>query len=359
MTQDSDSETHPSPVLTVPHQSFWQKLGGGSLMIATLVHALLLLIGAFWVFHIIKVPDKAVDFMPPGGGGGERGAEHQVQQKKRAQITPVVNVKRVFAEGATASYAIPEQGENFGEMSTLSSLSGGGMSGGLGASGTGEGFGKGAGVGAGLGNGGNMGIKLFGMNLDAKSIAVVLDVSGSMTPHLKRVIKEVDEVAKGSPMILHVGCGIGEVRGTDRIKPVDAPSDGFEEFWRLHHDPAYRGAPQWDRHTRVNKKRPMPDASLYELIAPRPKTYYYEFNGVEFTGNAIASDKFKDVDAIYWFADFMDPISEKDAEKLKDTLIKRKQKLYIQATVNGQYLSIARDKIAIPTGGKQVFAPKL
>ncbi len=131
-------------------------------MFAALIHVIGLIGGGFWIFQITREPEKKVDFMPPGGGGGERGAEHQVQQKKRAQITPTANAKRVFAEGATASYAIPEQGDNFGEMSTLSSLSGGGMSGGLGGAGSGSGFGKGAGAGGGLGAGGGAG-KLFGL----------------------------------------------------------------------------------------------------------------------------------------------------------------------------------------------------
>jgi hypothetical protein len=149
-------------------QGFWAKIGGGSLLIAALFHVVLLVGGGFWVFQIIKEPEKKVDFMPPGGGGGERGAEHKVQQKKRAQITPTTNSKRVFAEGAASSYAIPEQGDNFGEMSTLSSLSGGGMSGGLGGSGSGSGFGKGAGTGGGLGMGGGAG-KLFGLVPEAMS----------------------------------------------------------------------------------------------------------------------------------------------------------------------------------------------
>lgn len=143
--------------------SWWEKIGGGSLLIATVFHAILLVAGAFWVFQIIQEPEKKVDFMPPGGGGGERGAQHQVQQKRMAQITPTNNVKRVFAEGAQASYSIPDQGDQFGEMSALSSLSGGGMSGGLGGSGTGGGFGRGdGGAGGGLGMGGGAG-KLFGL----------------------------------------------------------------------------------------------------------------------------------------------------------------------------------------------------
>ncbi len=140
----------------------WQKIGGGSLMFAALFHLILLIIGAFWIFQVTREPEKKVDFMPPGGGGGERSAEHQVNNKKRAVITPTTNVKRVFAEGATATYAIPEQGDNFGEMSTLSSLSGGGMSGGLGGTGNGKGFGHGSGNGGGLGNGAGKG-KLFGL----------------------------------------------------------------------------------------------------------------------------------------------------------------------------------------------------
>ena len=133
-----------------PKQGIWSKIGGGSLLIAAIFHAILLVFGAFWVFQIYQEPEKKVDFMPPGGGGGERGAE-QVSVKKRAQITPTTNVKRVFAEGAAASYAIPEQGDTFGEMSALDSLSGGGLSGGLGGSGTGPGFGKGAPGAGGLG----------------------------------------------------------------------------------------------------------------------------------------------------------------------------------------------------------------
>jgi hypothetical protein len=160
-TMDSyDSEENLKPVVRAK-PSFWQKIGGGSLLIAALFHVALLVIGGFWVFQIVRQPEKKVDFMPSGGGGGQRGAE-TVSVKKRAQITPSTNVKRVFAEGAQATYSIPEQGDNFGEMSTLSSLAGGGLSGGLGGSGAGAGFGKGAGLGGGMGLGGGVG-KMFGL----------------------------------------------------------------------------------------------------------------------------------------------------------------------------------------------------
>ena len=145
-------------------RGIWSQIGGGALTFAVIFHVILLIVGAIWIFQVIREPEKKVDFLPGGGsaGGGERSAQTKVQQKKRAQITPSTNVKRVFAEGATSTYAIPDPGDNFGEMSALSSLTGGGMSGGLGGSGSGGGFGSGHGTGTGLGMGGGTG-KLFGL----------------------------------------------------------------------------------------------------------------------------------------------------------------------------------------------------
>jgi hypothetical protein len=143
---------------------FWQRVGGGALTFAILFHVILLIIGAIWIFQTVIIPQKnAVDFLPGGdGGGGERAAQTKVQQKKRAQITPSTNVKRVFAEGAKSTYSLPEPGETFGEMSPLTSLASGGLSGGLGGKGTGTGFGNGSGSGSGFGAGSGAG-KFFGL----------------------------------------------------------------------------------------------------------------------------------------------------------------------------------------------------
>jgi len=143
------------------HVGFWTRLGGGALTFAILFHVIVLILGAIWIFQIVHLPEKKIDFMPGGGGGGgERGAETKVQAKKRAQITPATSVKRVFAEGAKSSYSIPDAGDTFGEMTSLSQVTGGGATGGLGGSGTGKGFGSGSGSGMGSGHG--MG-KLFGL----------------------------------------------------------------------------------------------------------------------------------------------------------------------------------------------------
>lgn len=145
---------------------FWTQLGGGAFSFAILIHVIVLLIGGIWIFQIIHVPEKKIDFMPGGGGGGERGVSTKVETKKRAMITPTTNVKRVVAVGSQSAYSLPDPGDSFGDMATLPTLAGGGMSGGLGGAGSGKGFG--AGSGDGMGNGKGMG-KLFAM-LDNTSL---------------------------------------------------------------------------------------------------------------------------------------------------------------------------------------------
>ncbi len=162
----------PDPILPIEDSApsepakkrnrFWDQWGGPSLTIALVLHAIVLILGALWIFQVIREPEKKIDFMPPGGGGGERGAETKVNTKKRQQITPTTNVKRVFAENAQSNYTIPDPGDNFGEMSALSSLDSGGPSGGLGGAGVGKGFGNGSGNGVGLSTGMGAG-KLFGL----------------------------------------------------------------------------------------------------------------------------------------------------------------------------------------------------
>jgi hypothetical protein len=133
--------------------ALWSKMGGGALAFALLIHGAILLVGAVWIFQVTRIPEKKIDFLPGGGGNGDRSAQ-KIQQKKRAQITPSTNVKRVFAEGAKSQYSIPDPGDQFGQMSALSALTGGGMAGGM--DGKGKGFGA-----EGIGNGSN--VKLFGL----------------------------------------------------------------------------------------------------------------------------------------------------------------------------------------------------
>lgn len=197
-----EEEESNSQALAVPRQEssfhcFWRKLGGGSLMTATLLHVVLLLIAATVVLRTLHEPEKRVEFIPgPAGGGGGSG-EMQKNAEKRAKSLPVSSAKRVFAEGVASSLTLPDPGESFGQISSLGSLSGGGGVGG------GEGFGRGGGKGSGIGPGSRPGVGLGGMGtgtvffkqeIHAGRVAYVIDYSLSMRGKREKLMRE--ELAK-------------------------------------------------------------------------------------------------------------------------------------------------------------------
>lgn len=312
-----------------------------------MLHVILLMIGAIWVFQVIYEPEKKVDFLPGNGkaGGAERGPQYQVQQKKRAQITPATNVKRVFAEGATATYAIPEQGDTFGEMSTLSSLGSGGMSGGLGGTGGGKGFGRGAGGGAGTAS--LQPTMMFGLKLEnAEKLAVVMDVSRSMTPYLPVVAKELDKLPGRGPLILYFGCGLAtppsKLKLDDKVRLANGPA--FARFWQLWQGKtSLKLTPDEREKLKYDPKAPMPLEKIYKQMSDRLDTYFIDFNGIYYAQTALMCDELKDADTIYWFADFMDKADAQEMKRVLSKLKSRKQKLYLHATVKGKFFEQVKE----------------
>jgi len=154
---------HQDPNLTIdiakPRIGFWQKLGGTSLTIALIVHVIALILGAIWIFQTITPPEEGHPFIPPGGERGKSGLDAKVNTKKPATNTPSTDIKRVLAVGAISNFIIPDSGNNFGEMSALTSLSSGGPSG-MSDDGNGPGMGPKIGDGPGIGPGFSK-LKLF------------------------------------------------------------------------------------------------------------------------------------------------------------------------------------------------------
>ncbi len=332
----------------------WDKIGGGALTIAVIFHVILLLLGALWVLQIYKSPEKKIDFLPGNGqsGGSERSASYSVQQKKRAKITPTTNLKRVFAEGAASNFSLPDPGDNFGEMSTLSSLSSGGALGGLGGSGGGKGFGKG--LGGGAGNSGLKPVMMFGMLMkDTQKIAVVMDVSRSMTQYLPIVAKELDKLSTKGPLILYFGCGLTkETKGKfdETVKLATGPA--FERFWQIWQGKTPLNLkPDERKALKYNPSAPMPLENIYRQMSGRLDTYFIDFNGIRFSQSALLAKELKGVDTIYWFSDFMDKVDDETMKEVLRTLKTRKQKLFLHATKDGKFLNMVRDQLALPSGG--------
>ncbi len=163
--------TYEQPVeeTIIPQKvGFWTKFGGGALSIAIIFHVILAVIGGVFIAQRIFQPPPEIDFLPAGGSSSAGDSRSvSVTQQKLTQITPTTSVKRVVAEGAASSFSIPDPGDNFGEMSPLSSsLAGGASGGGLTGSGGGGGAG-GSNSGSVFGGAGGGTGKLFNMIPDA------------------------------------------------------------------------------------------------------------------------------------------------------------------------------------------------
>ncbi len=105
-----------------------------------------------------KVLERTADLFAADGGAVDGDADPfasaPAEQAKLTASRPVyepkpgaANRKRVFAEGGVSNFAIPDPGENFGEISSLSSFGNGGAGGGNLSGGSGSGFGAGSGSG--------------------------------------------------------------------------------------------------------------------------------------------------------------------------------------------------------------------
>ena len=334
----------------------WRKIGAGSLGFSILLHAGILLFMASW-FIARQMADKQVDFLP--GGGTQQGAEasaelaHQVQQRKQKRLNKVMPLQRVVVN-TTADVALPDMTDSI-SLPDMGSVMGGKMgSGGFGSGGTGGGFGSGHGIG-GMGGMTFKPIFMFGMELkNVKKIAVVMDVSRSMTKYLPIVTKELDNVAFGSNLVLYFGCGLTEETKQNKAleKTILTTDDDFKTFWQVWEGKTPLNMPMEDRRKlKYDSSVPMPLKDIYEMMSKRKNTWYIDFCGITYAWTALMSKEVEQADAIYWFADFQDKVTPEMMEKVLKTLKKRKQKLYIHASVKGRSFEQVRDGLVLPSGG--------
>ncbi|HCN77495.1 MAG TPA: hypothetical protein DIT13_09925 [Verrucomicrobiales bacterium] len=339
-------------------KKYWDQWGGRALAASLAVHALLLL-SAAWIV-VSQVQEKQVDFL--SGGGTKQGAEaaaalqHRVQQKKKPWLKKPVPMRKLAVANSINSLVLPDDAPDLLDIPEASSLLGGGkLSGGMGLAGSGGGFGKGMGI------GGASGVtfqpfSLFGMQVKAKKLAAVLDVSGSMAPHLPRVITEVDKVAKGSVVVLYIGCGLEPPppRGLDGKNVIATSTPDFDKFWRLLWQTG--GATLAEaRSYRPPAGEPMPSQDLYNLLKKRPRTYFLYNVGISYAWLALLSDQVRDADGLYWFSDFQDNVDFRQVRTVRENLEQRKQRLYAHAYFQGGSFDLIKSQLVEPTQGDYVL----
>lgn len=362
----SDSAVVPIPVFAPVRRPnrfvrLWRTIGGGSLTLSILIHAGLLVVAGFVVFAS-QVFDKQVDFLP--GGGTQQGREasadlaHKVQMKRQQKLQKTPPKQRLVSTSLYATLTLPEAPPDVLDMPDLASLSGGGKLGssGFGLGGAGGGFGNGVGMGS-LSGRSFKPLMMFGKELkDTRKMAVVMDVSRSMTRFLPLVAKELDKVAFGSPLVLYFGCGLMKPppKLDDEINPVS--SDKFRAFWQAWEGKTSLKLPAAERRNiQYDPAKPMPLEAIFDLMSKRQNTWFVEFNGITFASTALMSKEVMEADTIYWFADFMDRVDSEQMKLVLKTLKKRKQKLYIHASKEGRSFVQVRDELVLPSGGEVIL----
>lgn len=352
-------ETIPSPP-THRFVRMWRQIGGGSLTLSILIHAGLLICAGLVVLTQAMQP-KQVDFLP--GGGTQQGAEasaalsHQIQQKRQQKLQKSMPMQRLVSTNLNSNVTLPEAPPDMIDLPNASSLlgSGGklGGGGGYGSGGAGGGFGNGFGAG-GLGGMTFKPLMMFGMELkNTRKIAVVMDVSRSMTRYLPIVAKELDKVAYGSPLVLYFGCGMKTPprRLEDKVRKVsDERFDKFWYWWEGKEDMSMVRK-EYDK-LKVPSGESMPLEAVYRQMKKRPSTYFIDFNGINYTSPALICKEVMEADTIYWFSDFQDAVDVEHVQSIMRKLRGRKQKLYMHASVRGNSFEIVRDELCLPLGGE-------
>jgi hypothetical protein len=331
-------------------QERWEKVGGLALVLSVGVHVFLIGIATYWVVSISGEP--AVDFLSGGGTAQGQAAseslEHHVQQKKNPWLKKAVPRTRL-ATVNLSDVTLPDMQPDMLELPKASNL--------LAPATLGAGFGTagaGGGMGSGIGRGGMSGVvfqpfSMFGRDIKAKRMAVILDVSTSMAPHLPRVVAEVDRVARGSVVILYFGCGLespppgGRLEGDQVFRTSGVE---FERYWRLE------GASLEDaRKLKINPQNPIPSEDIFRMLARRPQTYFIHMLGVGYTWTALLSNEVRSADALYWFSDFADRVDIPQLRIVHENLKNRKQRLYIHAYERGSAFDLVKTQLVEPTGG--------
>lgn len=358
-----DPNPEPKRELTPKEKlaAFWATLGGRYLTFSILLHVGLLLIAGFIVFTTVSDPD--IDFMPGGGTQQGERASQELQntvQKKRMPWAQKVPLQRLAVNSSSAlqlpddmmDMPMPDVG-NLLDSSRMGAF-------GFGSSGAGGGFGNG------IGAGGKSGvtfkpITMFGRDLGAKRLAVILDVSTSMTPYLSDVVKEVDKVAKGSVVICYFGCGLMKPPRNERVEErIESTGTAyFERFWRIWHGMQPFSATKSELAAiRFSPRDPIPKDDVYSMLRKRPQTFFADYNGIVYAWTALLSNQVRSADALYWFSDFMDEVDDAQVKIVLENLKNRKQKLFIQPSEQGGYFNKIRDSLVKPTGGDVILPPE-
>ena len=194
-------------------------------LVTCLLHAVLALLALAWVLHSARVPPTPAPEIFVVAGGGSPSVRPEIHRNRpQARVPPVT---RLVSQSADSQVVLPDS-----PLPAFPRIGALGREGTGGGGSTASGF-RGAGQGMGIASG-RVGLPVLGLRVQARRLAVYLDSSGSMRPHLARIEAEIRtsfpdaDVFRfdGARVVIRDG-QIEEGRGYDGPSPARRP--GFTD----------------------------------------------------------------------------------------------------------------------------------
>ena len=127
----------------------------------------------------------------------------------------------------------------------------------------------------------------------------------------------------------------------------------FDRFWQLWQGKTSLKSTAAERkQMRYDPGLPMPLEPIYKQMDKRPNTFFIDFNGIRYGSYALTCKEVMEADVIYWFSDFQDGVDDKMMTEVLKVLKKRKQRLFMHASVQGRSFTQIRDSVCFPSGGE-------
>ncbi len=171
-------------------------------------------------------------------------------------------------------------------------------------------------------------ITMFGKKISTRSISVVMDVSGSMTPFLPIVAKELDKVAPGSNLVLYSGCGL-----------LQEPDNVDRELYTF---------------TEAGDRFKNLPPEVFQQMTDRKKTYLIKARNINHAQTALLSRRAMMADTVYWFADFQDAVDMGVMNHLVETYKSKNKKIYLHAVRRGRSFEVVVENLIKRLGGEVI-----
>ncbi len=202
-------------------------------------------------------------------------------------------------------------------------------------------------------------VVMFGKELkNVRKIAVVMDVSRSMTRYLPEVVKELKKVGRDSALVLYFGCWMNTIdpNKLETVYPVGGVEfDKFWQYWQGRMD--MQQVMKDYKNLKFDPKMPIPLEDVYKQVNKRKETYFIDRDGsTTSVYSALMAKEIRDADTIYWFADFQDRINDDMMEQFVKKMKSRQRKLFIHAPhAKGPSLQKVTEEMVKPLGGEAII----